>query len=78
MPRRPADESLTRHLIKGPYVEGGSDRSEASPTAILQDTHSVEGEFFRTSPRDGVLKKLAVLLGMGRGAQCLRYDHPLG
>ena len=27
------------------HVEGGSGRSEASPTAILQDTHSVEGEF---------------------------------
>ena len=27
------------------HVEGGSDRSEASPTAILQDTHSVEGLF---------------------------------
>jgi hypothetical protein len=26
------------------HVEGGSGRSEASPTAILQDTHSVEGE----------------------------------
>jgi hypothetical protein len=26
-------------------VEGGSGRSEASPTAILQDTHSVEGTF---------------------------------
>jgi hypothetical protein len=26
-------------------VEGGSGHSEASPTAILQDTHSVEGEF---------------------------------
>jgi hypothetical protein len=26
-------------------VEGGSGRSEASPTAILQDTHSLEGEF---------------------------------
>ena len=25
------------------HVEGGSGRSEASPTAILQDTHSVEG-----------------------------------
>jgi hypothetical protein len=24
------------------YVEGGSGRSEASPTATLQDTHSVE------------------------------------
>jgi hypothetical protein len=28
------------------HVEGGSGRSaEASPTAILQDTHSVEGVF---------------------------------
>jgi hypothetical protein len=27
------------------HVEGGSGRSEASPTAILQDTHSVEGLF---------------------------------
>jgi hypothetical protein len=27
------------------HVEGGSGRSEASPTAILQDTHSVEGIF---------------------------------
>src|SRR5215210_1242876 len=27
------------------HVEGGSGRSEASPTAILKDTHSVEGEF---------------------------------
>jgi hypothetical protein len=25
------------------HVEGGSGRSEASPTAILKDTHSVEG-----------------------------------
>jgi hypothetical protein len=25
------------------HVEGGSGRPEASPTAILQDTHSVEG-----------------------------------
>ena len=27
------------------HVEGGSGRSEASPTTILQDTHSVEGVF---------------------------------
>jgi hypothetical protein len=27
------------------HVEGGSGRPEASPTAILQDTHSVEGKF---------------------------------
>jgi hypothetical protein len=25
------------------HVEGGSGRSEVSPTAILKDTHSVEG-----------------------------------
>jgi hypothetical protein len=43
-PRRPADESLRRHLSLA-HMEGGSGRSEASPTAILQDTHSVEGEF---------------------------------
>jgi hypothetical protein len=28
-------------------VEGGSGRSEASPTAILQDTHSLEGRCSR-------------------------------
>jgi hypothetical protein len=27
------------------HVVGGSGRSEASPTAILKDTHSLEGEF---------------------------------
>jgi hypothetical protein len=27
------------------HLVGGSGRSEASPTAILQDTHSLEGEF---------------------------------
>jgi len=27
------------------HVERGSGQSEAPPTAILQDTHSVEGEF---------------------------------
>src|SRR5215208_521439 len=39
------------------HLVGGSGRSEVSPTAILQDTHSLEGEFcelrlvgcFRTS-----------------------------
>jgi hypothetical protein len=28
------------------HMEGGSGRSDASPTAILKDTHSVEGEFY--------------------------------
>jgi hypothetical protein len=28
------------------HVVGGSGRSEASPTAILQDTHSLEGEYY--------------------------------
>jgi hypothetical protein len=35
-------------------VEGGSGRSEASPTAILQDTHSVKVEFLELR-HDGVL-----------------------
>jgi hypothetical protein len=34
------------------HVEGGSDRSEASPTAILQDTHSVEGLFSEVRMHD--------------------------
>jgi hypothetical protein len=33
------------------HVEGGSGHSEASPTAILQDTHSVEGNrLLKNSP----------------------------
>ena len=28
------------------HVEGGSGRPETSPTAILQDTHSVEGMYY--------------------------------
>jgi hypothetical protein len=38
------------------HVEGGSGRSEASPTAILQDTHSVEGEFSELRP-EGALRE---------------------
>jgi hypothetical protein len=39
----------------GTHVEGGSGRSaEASPTAILKDTHSVEGVFSEVRP-NGVL-----------------------
>ena len=34
------------------HVEGGSGRSEASPTAILQDTHSVEGLFSEVQMQD--------------------------
>ena len=34
------------------HVEGGSGRSEASPTAILQDTHSVEGVFSEVQIQD--------------------------
>ena len=33
-------------------MEGGSGHSEASPTAILQDTHSVEGEFSEVCLQD--------------------------
>jgi hypothetical protein len=39
---RPTSHSQGTFLA---HVEGGSGRSEASPTAILQDTHSVEGAF---------------------------------
>jgi len=40
-------ESDRRVTCKAPlaHVEGGSGQSEAPPTAILQDTHSVEGVF---------------------------------
>jgi hypothetical protein len=36
----------------GAHVERGSGRFETPPTAILQDTHSVEGEVYevRTGP----------------------------
>ena len=49
-PGRPSGDTKVsgrRVTCKAPlaHVEGGSGRSEASPTAILQDTHSVEGEF---------------------------------
>ena len=47
---RPAGDTKVsdrRVTCKAPsaHVEGGSGRPEASPTAILQDTHSVEGLF---------------------------------
>ena len=42
-------------------MEGGSGRSEASPTAILQDTHSVEGEFCEL-PLYGVLRSSLIAL----------------
>jgi hypothetical protein len=50
-PGRPAGDAKAsgrRVSCKAPSarVEGGSGRSEASPTAILQDTHSVEGLFY--------------------------------
>jgi hypothetical protein len=42
-----AEASGRRVTCKAPsaHVVGGSGRSEASPTATLQDTHSVEGKF---------------------------------
>src|SRR5215210_2328276 len=50
VPGRPAGDTKVSGrgvTSKAPlaHVEGGSGRSEASPTAILQDTHSVEGIF---------------------------------
>ncbi len=49
-PGRPSGDTKAsgrRVTRKAPlaHVEGGSGRSEVSPTAILQDTHSVEGAF---------------------------------
>jgi hypothetical protein len=49
-PGRPsgdAEASGRRVTSKAPlaHLAGGSDRPEASPTAILQDTHSLEGVF---------------------------------
>jgi hypothetical protein len=49
VPGRPSGDtgmSGRRVTSKAPsaHVEGGSGRSEASPTAILKDTHSVEGK----------------------------------
>ena len=46
----------------GAHVEGGSGRSEASPTAILQDTHSVEGVFYEI--------RLSGILGRALRAVC--------
>jgi hypothetical protein len=50
------------------HVEGGSGHPEASPTAILQDTHSVEGvfsegglPFLRSSEKFGLGLSLACL-----------------
>src|SRR5215216_4417798 len=49
-PGRPSGDTKVsgrRVTCKAPlaHVEGGSGRSEAPPTAILKDTHSVEGVF---------------------------------
>ena len=46
--RRVTSKARLAHLV------GGSGRSEVSPTAILQDTHSLEGEFCELRT-DGVL-----------------------
>ena len=58
-PAGDAKASGRRVTCKAPSarVEGGLGRSEASPTAILQDTHSLEGEFCEVELRnDGVLR----------------------
>jgi hypothetical protein len=42
----------------GAHVERGSGRSETPPTAILQDTHSVEGEYYEVHiQRPGYLQR---------------------
>src|SRR5215207_6365375 len=53
-PGRPLGDTKVsgrRVTCKAPlaHLEGGSGRSKTSPTAILQDTHSLEGEFSEVS-----------------------------
>jgi hypothetical protein len=45
------------------HLEGGSDRSEVSPTAILQDTHSLEGKYRSAA---GFPSRTAPDIGPGR------------
>jgi hypothetical protein len=56
-PGRPSGDTKAsgrRVTRKAPlaHVAGGSGRSEASPTAILQDTHSVKGAFSEVRASD--------------------------
>jgi hypothetical protein len=70
-PGRPLSDtkvSSRRVTCKAPlaHLEGESDRSEVSPTAILQGTHSLEGMFsdageLRSSHRFLLLEMLNVL-----------------
>jgi hypothetical protein len=62
-PSGDAEASGRRVTSKTPlaHLVGGSGRPEASPTAILQDTHSVEGEFSKVQlPLYGVLRSTHV------------------
>src|SRR5215208_8291551 len=69
-PGRPLGDTKVsgrRVTCKAPlaHLEGGSGRSEVSPTAILQDTHSLEGRFCEL-PLYGVLRSSqAPLRGSG-------------
>jgi hypothetical protein len=59
-PGRPLGDTKVsgrRVTCKAPlaHLEGGSGRSKTSPTAILQDTHSLEGAFCELR-NDGVLR----------------------
>jgi hypothetical protein len=56
-PGRPLGDTKVsgrRVTCKAPlaHLEDGSGRPEASPTAILQDTHSLEGEFSEAQIHD--------------------------
>ena len=59
------------------HVEGGSGRCEASPTAILKDTHSVEGVFSELR-LDGVPRSSAVRSplceALHRSRRCFRLS----
>jgi hypothetical protein len=70
-PGRPAGDAKAsgrRVTCKAPSarVEGGSGRSEASPTAILQYTHSVEGLFSEDEMRRPTLETQYLMV-------CKRY-----
>ena len=63
------------------HVEGGEGRSEASPTAILKDTHSVEGvfqTFATTAPEITHLGDTCLLAMLLPWTQISRYERGEG
>jgi hypothetical protein len=78
-PGRPSGDTKAsgrRVTPKAPlaHVEGGSGRSEVSPTAILQDTHSVEEVFCKVPARHLLTKYQEYANWAMRGC---RYDSTI-